>query len=101
MSIVAEKFSFVVGIDTHAKTHTFAIINTTTGEEIANETFPVTVPGGKRALSWIQRRSQGTKENILLTMEGTGSMAQNSVTRPRRQGFRSLKPPSLTADWGD
>lgn len=73
MSIVAEKYSYVVGIDTHAKTHTFAIINTITGEEIANETFPVTVPGGKRALTWIQRRCQGGTEKILLTMEGTGS----------------------------
>lgn len=26
--IVAEHFGFVVGIDTHAKTHTLAIINT-------------------------------------------------------------------------
>lgn len=93
MSIVAEKFSFVVGIDTHAKTHTFAIINTTTGEEIANETFPVTVPGGKRALSWIQRRSQGTKENILLTMEGTGSYGAKFRHQATEAGFQVTEAP--------
>lgn len=38
--IVAEHFGFVVGIDTHAKTHALAIINTPSGGEIANETFP-------------------------------------------------------------
>jgi hypothetical protein len=37
--IEAEHFGFVVGIDTHAKTHTLAIIGTATGGEIANETF--------------------------------------------------------------
>lgn len=54
MNTVAEKFNFVVGIDTHAKTHTFAIINTITGQELANATFPVTIPGGKRALNWVK-----------------------------------------------
>lgn len=49
--IVAEHFGFVVGrIDTHAKTHTLAVINTASGGEIANETFPATTSGGNRAL---------------------------------------------------
>jgi hypothetical protein len=39
MTIVAEQFDFVVGIDTHARTHTLPIIHTTTGEELAAETF--------------------------------------------------------------
>lgn len=93
MSIVAEKFSFVVGIDTHAKTHTFAIINTITGEEIANETFPVTVPGGKRALSWIQRRCQGPPENILLTMEGAGSYGAKFRQQATDAGFQVTEAP--------
>lgn len=93
MSIVAEKFSFVVGIDTHAKTHTFAIINSITGEEIANETFPVTVPGGRRALSWIQRRCQGSTEKILLTMEGTGSYGAKFRQQATDAGFQVTEAP--------
>lgn len=71
--IVAEHFAFVVGIDTHAKTHTLAIINTASGGEIANETFPATSTGGNRALSWILRRTGMSPEQVLLSMEGTGS----------------------------
>ena len=72
--IVAEHFGFVVGIDTHAKTHSLAIIDTETdGEEIANETFPATATGGNRALSWILRRTNASPQMVLLSMEGTGS----------------------------
>lgn len=71
--IVAEHLAFVVGIDTHAKTHTLAIINTPSGGEISNETFPATSAGGNRALSWILRRTCVSTEQVLLSMEGTGS----------------------------
>lgn len=71
--IVAEYFGFVVGIDTHAKTHTLAIIDTASGGEIANETFPATATGGNRALSWILRRTSASPKQVLLSMEGKGS----------------------------
>lgn len=31
MTIVAEKYAYVIGIDTHARTHTYAIVATATG----------------------------------------------------------------------
>lgn len=71
--IVAEHFDFVVGIDTHAKTHTLSIISTPSGGEVANETFPATAAGGNRAMSWISRRTGVPPERVLLSMEGTGS----------------------------
>ncbi len=40
MSIVAEKCAYVIGVDTHARTHTYAIINTTTGARACCEAFP-------------------------------------------------------------
>lgn len=92
--IVAEHFGFVVGIDTHAQTHTLAIINTATGEEITNETFPATAAGGSRALSWILRRTGGRPEAILLSMEGTGSYGAKLRQQATDAGFRVTEAPA-------
>ena len=43
MTIVAEKYDYVIGIDTHALTHTYAIIDTRTGSRTGCEAFPVSV----------------------------------------------------------
>jgi transposase len=91
--IVAEHFGFVVGIDTHAKTHTLAIINTANGREIANESFPATAPGGNRALSWILRLTGATAETVLLSMEGTGSYGAKLRQQAVETGFQVTEAP--------
>ena len=40
MTIVAEKYDYVIGIDTHARTHTYAIISTRTGARQGCQAFP-------------------------------------------------------------
>lgn len=91
--IVAEHFGFVVGIDTHAKTHTLAIINTASGGEVANETFPATPTGGNRALSWILRHTGARPESILLAMEGTGSYGAKLRQQATDAGFQVTEAP--------
>lgn len=91
--IVEEHFRFVVGIDTHAKTHTFAIINTANGGEIANETFPASVAGGNRALSWIRRHTDASPEQVLLSMEGTGSYGAKLRQRVSDAGYQVTEAP--------
>lgn len=70
MTIVAEHFDYVVGIDTHARTHTYAIVNTRTGARDGCQTFPVSAAGIHRAVAWIQRHTSGA---ILAAVEGTRS----------------------------
>lgn len=70
MTIVAEKYDYVIGIDTHARTHTYAIINTRTGSREACQTFPVTAQGMNRAIAWIQRNTRG---QCIAAVEGTRS----------------------------
>lgn len=70
MTIVAENYDYVIGIDTHARTHTYAIINTRTGAREGCQTFPVTTPGMSRAIAWIRRN---TRDAILAAIEGTRS----------------------------
>jgi transposase len=91
--IVAEHFGFVVGIDTHAKTHTLAIINTPSGGEIANEAFPATPTGGNRALSWILRRTGVSPDQVLLSMEGTGSYGAKLRQQATNAGFQVTEAP--------
>ncbi|KRE84150.1 IS110 family transposase [Arthrobacter sp. Soil764] len=55
MSIVAHSYPFVVGVDTHAKKHVFAIINTATGSLLQSRDFPTTSTGINRAIAWVAR----------------------------------------------
>lgn len=76
MPIVAEQFSFVVGVDTHARTHTYVVVEAVTGRLIDLEQFPVTAAGIARALGWIGRRTTGS---VLAAVEGVGSYGAGLV----------------------
>ena len=77
MTIVAEKYAHVIGVDTHSRTHTYAIITTATGARTGCEVFPVTAAGTRRAIAWIRRNTTGP---ILAAVEGTASYG-SSLTR--------------------
>jgi hypothetical protein len=49
MTIVAHSHPFVIGVDTHARTHTLAVLVAATGELVATEQFPATGAGIDRA----------------------------------------------------
>ena len=53
MSIVAEQYEFVIGVDTHAATHTLSVITAATGAVIDQAVFSTTPSGLDRALTWI------------------------------------------------
>lgn len=76
--IVAEAFEQVVGVDTHSRTHTFCVIDARTGAVQAGATFPNTLPGHSRALSWIRRQSPA--KNVLAAVEGTSSYGAGITT---------------------
>lgn len=77
MTIVAEKYAYVIGVDTHSKTHTYAITDTATGACIDCKTFPANDAGIKRAINWIQHWNQ---HRILAAVEGTGSYGSALTT---------------------
>jgi transposase len=70
MPIVADEYTHVIGVDTHAKTHTYVILDTRTGGIIDTATFPTNPAGLARALAWIDRR---TSAGRLAAVEGTSS----------------------------
>lgn len=71
MAIIAEEFDFVVGIDTHARTHTFTAVHTATGAVVDTATFPATSAGMDRAINWVRLRTGG--ETVFAAVEGTSS----------------------------
>jgi transposase len=71
MSIVAHSHPFVVGVDTHAKNHVYAII-TAAGELLQTRDFPTTSAGINRAIAWVARRT-GADLGTLWVIEGAAS----------------------------
>jgi transposase len=74
MSIVADQYDHVIGVDTHARTHTYAVVDAGTGRTVDTATFPTNSTGLSRAVGWINRRTTGSK---LAAVEGTSSYGAN------------------------
>jgi transposase len=68
---VAEEYDYVVGVDTHAASHTMSLVRAATGGIVEQCTFPASKAGLQRALGWIRNRTHG--QACLVVIEGTGS----------------------------
>ncbi|MEV8151027.1 hypothetical protein AB0O52_23150 [Arthrobacter sp. NPDC080073] len=68
-----EIYKFIVGVDTHSRTHTFALMAACTGGIEETKTFPASEAGISRAVTWI-RRAAGPELSVIVAIEGTGSV---------------------------
>jgi transposase len=84
MTIVADRYTNIVGVDTHARTHTYVILDTRTGAVTLADTFPTSPPGLDRALAWISRHTTG---DTLVTIEGIGSYGADLARKADVAGF--------------
>lgn len=100
MPIVANTYRHVVGVDTHAATHTYAIVTSPEGALLGQATFPTTPAGRTRALDWITRRSGGLNggalDSVLVAVEGTGSYGALISADLARTGLRVVEAPTPT-----
>ena len=71
MSIVAEHYEIVVGVDTHAATHTLAALRAGTGAVLDHVTIATTGGGLDEAVGWILHHLEGCIG--LAVVEGIGS----------------------------
>lgn len=98
MPIVANTYRYVVGVDTHAATHTYAVIDCATGAVLDEATFPTTPAGLGRAIGWIERRtlisSGGDLDAVLAAVEGTGSYGALLSQHLADTGFRVVEAPT-------
>lgn len=97
---VAEVYRFVVGVDTHAKVHQYAIVEAGTGRVLDEGGFPTSGAGLARAVAWIARRTGTDLSSVLVSCEGTGSYGARLATLLGETGYRVVDAPSPKRDRG-
>lgn len=100
MSSVAEVYRFVVGVDTHAKVHQYAVLEAATGRVVDEAGFPTSRAGLARALDWIERRTGGEPSVVLISIEGTGSYGSRLAKVLVEVGYRVVDAPCPKRDRG-
>lgn len=96
MTIVAHSHPYVVGVDTHARTHTFAILAAFTGELIATEQFPATTPGMDRAIAWSARRTDGDLATLWV-IEGVATYGARLAAAASQAGYEIVEAARMDA----
>ena len=96
MTIVAELFEHVVGIDTHARTHAYCLVHSRSGAVVASASFPTSKSGNTRAIGWIVHRTQGS---VLAAVEGTSSYGAGITAALSEEGFEvaEVRPAARTS----
>jgi transposase len=88
MTIVAHKYNTVVGVDTHARTHTAAVLDTRTGRVTGTKTFPATAKG----LSRLAARAASGPGRVLVVIEGVGSYGAKPAQVCADKGLEVVEP---------
>lgn len=96
---VAHTYRFVVGVDTHAVSHSYAILDST-GALLDEQTFPTTTAGIGRARVWIARRTDGDLDGVLITAEGTCSYGAVLAEYLAEVGYRVVEAPTPRRERG-
>jgi len=96
MAIIAEEFDFVVGVDTHARTHTCTAVHAPTDAVVDTAAFLTTSAGMNRAITWIRSRTGG--ERVFAAVEGKSSygvrLTQALLAADIEVSARSGHPPA-------
>lgn len=96
MTIVAQTRPYVIGVDCHARTHTYAIIEASTRRQIECEQFPTTPAGISRALAWAGRRTDGDMSS-LWAIEGVGTYGARLARAVTDAGYDVAEAPRMNA----
>ena len=80
MPIIAKEDQVVIGADTHAASHAFAVVTAVNGAVISQDEFPATGAGVSRAAAWVARRS-GQPDDVLVVVESIGAYPSSTVHR--------------------
>lgn len=95
---VAKTYTYIVGVNTHAKKHVYAVI-TNTGEHLETRDFPTTSNGIKRAITWAGKRTGGDA-NTLWVIEGTASYGSTLTGAVSDAGYTVAEAPGGYAKTG-
>ena len=96
MTIVAHHHPFVIGADTHARSHALSILAAPTGELIDEAQFPATGAGLTRAIAWAARRTGGDL-TALWVIEGTGTYGARLARVAADAGYTVVEAARMNA----
>ncbi|WP_026536267.1 IS110 family transposase [Arthrobacter sp. H14] len=96
MTIVSHSRPFVIGVDCHARTHTYAILDPRTGQQIGCQQFPSTSSGMNRAISWVARHAGGDL-GTLWVIEGIGAYGARLARAVTQAGYDAVEAPRMSA----
>lgn len=95
MTIVADRYDLIIGVDTHAASHTLALITAGTGAVQQHAQFPTSPAGLRRATGWIQRHTQDA--TTLIVIDGAGSYGATFTEQLTTAGFTVSEAPDVPA----
>jgi transposase len=95
VTIVAHVHPFVVGVDTHARNHVFAIL-AASGQTIDTQQFPTTATGTTRAIAWAARRTGGDLDTLWV-IEGVASYGAGLAAAVERAGYEVVEAARMDA----
>lgn len=96
MTIISQSRPFVVGVDTHARNHVYAILAPTTGALIDTRSFPVTAAGISRAIGWVARRTDADADTLWV-IEGAASYGASLAGAVTAHGYTVAEAPRMNA----
>ncbi|WSG09845.1 IS110 family transposase [Micromonospora sp. NBC_01739] len=95
MAIVADQYDFVIGVDTHAASHTLALITAGTGALGQQAQFPTSPSGLRRAVDGIQRHTH--QAPTLIVIDGAGSYGATFTEQLTAAGLTVAEAPDVAA----
>ena len=96
MSIVAHSHPFVVGVDTHARNHVYAILNAVNGALLDTREFPTTAAGINRAIAWVARHTNADADTLWV-IEGAAAYGAILAGTVAAHGFPVAEAPRMDA----
>jgi hypothetical protein len=76
----------------HAKTHTYAVVKTTSGQLMGCQQFPTTPQGITRAIGWVSRLTGGDAE-ALWAIEGVATYGARVARAASQVGYEVAEAP--------
>lgn len=96
MSIVAHSHPFVVGVDTHARNHVYAIIPANTVALLETRECPTTAAGINRAMAWVARRTDADADTLWV-IKGAASYGAILAGTVAAHGYPVAEAPRMDA----
>ncbi|MCL2108682.1 MAG: transposase [Oscillospiraceae bacterium] len=89
--IVSQKYKYVAGVDTHAKTHHLTLVNNM-GALVGKREIKVISHHMEKAIDWVTEKTQG---NVLFAVEGTSSYGETLTVALQNRNIDvcEVKPP--------